>query len=271
MRCRGEEKYCISYHETADGVSLLHSRGCATENFCKKEEMRLFPFDLDKVAACTIVSHEQPLPAGHFLWCPVCFGKELDVSSFLLCAADEDVCLFEATRTLYDGEEQVQYFRRCGMSHECSRRGSISSSKKTMSINTTCCHQSQCHCPEPELPALSDQRNGLICPDCHVSGSHLCLRKSIKRCSGDEDTCIQYTRSMKQDFSVMKEVLYGCASRSFCNAGPSRVLPMGGYGQHITTEVICNGGRHLTIPSSLCFIPALLIVICLQLSPLKNF
>ncbi|KAG8590429.1 hypothetical protein GDO81_006763, partial [Engystomops pustulosus] len=171
---------------------------------------------------CTIVSSNHSLPVGNFLWCPICFGKNLDPYSYLLCAADEDVCLFEATRTLYNGEDHVQYFRRCGRSHECSRSGTISSSKKTMSINTTCCDHNRCHCPVPVLPALSDKRNGLTCPDCHMASSHLCLKKDVKQCTGNEDTCIQYSRTMKQDFSVMKEVFYGCASSSICDAGSSR-------------------------------------------------
>lgn len=275
MECTGEEKYCISCYRSFREVKVFYSYGCGTENTCRMGERRNITYAEDETLSCTRVSSVHSLTVGSFLWCPFSITKDpkdFNSGSFL-CAVDEDVCMLEGIRTLHDGVENVQYVRRCGKSHECSRKGSISSSKKTISINTTCCYQSQCRSPGLVLAPVSNKSNGQTCRDCYISSSHLCKRKDIIQCTGDEKACIQYIRTVKQDFSVLKEVLHGCASRSICEAGPSRVVPMLNYGQYITTEVICNKGRRLYSGGGLSYVPAVLIVIetCLKFSSLMTY
>ncbi|XP_073459839.1 uncharacterized protein [Aquarana catesbeiana] len=154
MHCTGEEKYCLDFRRTTTfKLNQIYVSGCSTKNFCKKDNDMEFlnrPKNLES-HYCKTTDSNPDQTTGHFTWCEVCHDYNVNDcrGSQHLCSPHEDVCVFERTRSIYDGMEEFEITKRCGKSHECNRAGSIRSSTKIILINTTCCDESVCMPPEP--------------------------------------------------------------------------------------------------------------------------
>ncbi|XP_068098058.1 phospholipase A2 inhibitor and Ly6/PLAUR domain-containing protein-like [Hyperolius riggenbachi] len=245
MACTGEEKYCLKYQKMVMmGLQTSVSSGCASENVCKENRTLSFltPPRLPETSECFKVSSNTDLKPGHFIWCHIChshnFVNCMDKS--FLCSPSEDVCLYENTRSTYDGRDEFEITNRCGKSSECSRTGTIRSSTKVIVINTTCCDRNECQPPFPALPTISDKDNGLTCPACFVPNSDRCLGRKNVKCTGEEKRCIHYMRTEKQEISTVTESLYGCTTDTICEAGSSLTLPKGHYHKSVKTDIACN-------------------------------
>ncbi|XP_077312841.1 uncharacterized protein LOC143933720 [Lithobates pipiens] len=245
MHCTGEEKYCLDFKRvTTFQTNQIFVSGCSTKNFCKNDSDMIFlnrPMNLEN-HYCRKTDSNPDQGIGYFIWCDVCHDYNVNNcrDSQNLCSPHEDVCVFERRRSIYDGSDEVEITKRCGKSHECNRAGSIRSSTKIILINTTCCDESMCMTPEPILPSIDDDTNGVICPACFVPNSDRCLGRSDLKCTGNEKRCLHYMRTEKQDMYTVTESLHGCTTDEICEAGSNLVLPNGHYYKTVKTEIFCN-------------------------------
>ncbi|XP_075184420.1 phospholipase A2 inhibitor and Ly6/PLAUR domain-containing protein-like [Anomaloglossus baeobatrachus] len=195
-----------------------------------------------ELVRCRNSSHNEQLKTGHYLWCFFCHDYNVDncSDSAFLCKPEEDVCVFERMRSIYDGREEVTITKRCGKSNECSRIGTIRSSTKTIFVNTTCCDYNVCQAPLPTLPQANDDENGLTCPACFVPNSDRCLGRSNLKCTGNEQRCIHYMRTEKRESATTTESLHGCTTDGICEAGSGLTYAKGQYLRNIKTNVLCS-------------------------------
>ncbi|XP_069803951.1 uncharacterized protein [Dendropsophus ebraccatus] len=244
IECMGEEKSCISYQKEPIGGNTINAMGCASTNVCKENgEITAVrkPRSMEQVT-CANVSNDVTLPTGHFIWCYFCHNYNVQncTDEPYLCLPDEDVCVFERIKNIYDGREDVEITKRCGKSHECKRAGSVRSSTKTIFMNTTCCHDNVCEPPLPALPSADSDENGLTCPACFVPNSDRCLGRSDLKCIGNEQRCIHYLKTEMQDISTVTESLHGCTTKEICEAGSGLSYAKGQYYKTIKTDVMCS-------------------------------
>ncbi|XP_063797685.1 phospholipase A2 inhibitor and Ly6/PLAUR domain-containing protein-like isoform X1 [Pseudophryne corroboree] len=219
--------------------------GCATKNICSQgAQLPIFtPERSFSQLSCTEISSKHNFKTGHFIWCFTCHNYNINKCNDqqYLCQPDEDVCLFERTRSLYDGRDDTEITKRCGKSSECRRSGIIRSSNKTITMNTTCCDKNLCYAALPTLPPISSQDNGLICPSCFIPNSDRCLGRNSLKCTGNENHCIHYMRTDTQDVYSVTENLHGCATNDICEVGSSIVHSNSDKNKHIKTIIVCNG------------------------------
>ncbi|XP_040182795.1 uncharacterized protein LOC120916011 [Rana temporaria] len=245
MHCTGKEKYCLNLRRTTQfDVHSISVSGCSTENFCPEDKDVRFlnrPKYLEN-HYCNKTDSSPNQRTGHFIWCSICHNYNVNncEGATHLCSPHDDVCVFEKTRSIYDGMNDVEIVKRCGQSHECNRAGSIRSSTKTILINTTCCDESVCTPPEPILPSIDDNSNGVICPACFVPNSDRCLGRSHLKCTGNEKRCLHYMRTEKQDMFTETQSLHGCTTDEICEAGSNLVVPRGHYYKTVKTQIFCN-------------------------------
>ncbi|XP_075695008.1 phospholipase A2 inhibitor and Ly6/PLAUR domain-containing protein-like [Rhinoderma darwinii] len=218
--------------------------GCASKNVCRGNgilNVLKYLGSLD-VMLCYNSSTKEQLPAGNFIWCHFCHDYNVDncLDQAHMCMPEEDVCVFERTRSIYDQRDEVEITKRFGKSNECSRAGSIRSSTKTILMNTTCCDHNVCQMPLPTLPSVNFDENGLTCPSCFVPNSDRCLGRSSLKCGGNEQRCIHYMRTEVHEVSTVTESLHGCTTNEICRAGSGTSYAKGHYYKNVKTNVMCN-------------------------------
>ncbi|XP_073425968.1 uncharacterized protein [Dendrobates tinctorius] len=245
VTCTGKEKYCIAYERRAPfETNYVYAMGCASKNVCTENGAlhNLGKPGLLEEVKCHIVTHNEQLQTGHFIWCFFCHDYNVNNCSdkAYLCKPEEDVCVFERVRSIYDGREEVTITKRCGKSNECSRSGTIRSSTKTIFMNTTCCDYNVCQAPLPTLPQANDDENGLTCPACFVPNSDRCLGRSNLKCTGNEQRCIHYMRTEVRESATTTESLHGCTTDEICEAGSAITYTKGQYHRNIKTSVMCS-------------------------------
>ncbi|XP_056400703.1 uncharacterized protein LOC130294607 isoform X3 [Hyla sarda] len=273
MACTGEEKSCLAFKHTAlFDSNFVNTMGCASEHVCKgKGDLSHLkkPGMLAEIT-CNNVNNDVQLKKGHFLWCQFCLDYNINNCTDLahMCLPEEDVCVFERTKSVYDGRIEVEIIKRCGKSHECSRAGSIRSSTKTIFVNTTCCNHNVCQMPLPTLPSDTSDENGLTCPACFVPNSDRCLGRSNLKCTGKENRCIHYMRTETQDISTVTESLHGCTTDEICEAGSGMSYARGHYHKTIKTDVMCSraGGWRAPLCTILLSMAITFIVLTLVIS-----
>ncbi|XP_044128906.1 phospholipase A2 inhibitor and Ly6/PLAUR domain-containing protein-like [Bufo gargarizans] len=245
----------------------ISAMGCASKNVCKGNgflSVLAKPKSLEEIK-CTNVTNAEPLRTGHFLWCFFCHDYNVKNCSdqAYLCSPEQDVCVFERTRSIYNRREEVEITKRCGKSIECSRAGSIRSSTKTIYMNTTCCDYNVCQAPIPDLPSASIEENGLTCPTCFVPNSDRCLGRSGLKCSGNEQRCIHYMKTEVQEISTVTESLHGCTTNEICEAGSGMYPPVGRYHKSTKIEVMCSRAVGWSAPLCTVLLSVTVIVLAL--------
>ncbi|XP_063797686.1 uncharacterized protein LOC134965029 isoform X2 [Pseudophryne corroboree] len=151
--------------------------GCATKNICSQgAQLPIFtPERSFSQLSCTEISSKHNFKTGHFIWCFTCHNYNINKCNDqqYLCQPDEDVCLFERTRSLYDGRDDTEITKRCGKSSECRRSGIIRSSNKTITMNTTCCDKNLCYAALPTyVYSVTENLHGCATNDiCEVGSS----------------------------------------------------------------------------------------------------
>ncbi|XP_068099424.1 phospholipase A2 inhibitor and Ly6/PLAUR domain-containing protein-like [Hyperolius riggenbachi] len=270
MECTGEEKYCVTFQDRLIIMEYTtYGSGCASKDVCPEDRSLHFlknPYVSTHTYVCSKVSSNTDLKPGHFLRCYICSNNNVENCKDMpsLCSLDEDVCLFEKIRNIYNGKDETEITRRCGKSSECSRAGTITSSTKAILMNTTCCNQTLCHPPVPALPSASHEDNGVICSACFVPNSDRCIGRNNLKCTGEENRCIHYMRTEKKSVLTVTESLYGCATEGICKAGSSKSIPRANYFKTVTTDIVCNSATTWTSKARLVFFFFMTKLICRQ-------
>ncbi|XP_068099427.1 phospholipase A2 inhibitor and Ly6/PLAUR domain-containing protein-like [Hyperolius riggenbachi] len=226
----------------SDEPPRSYSSGCATKNVCgQARSMSVLPNVYSESNILCAPANSTDLKPGNFLWCLTCFSYTEDhcLGDEIMCSPGEDVCVREYLRTIHDGWDVTEITRRCGKSIECGRVGSIRSTEKTMLVNTSCCYGSNCEPPATTLPSISDEDNGLICPDCFAKKSDRCKHFNNIKCTGDETRCMSYVKTEK----FVTESLHGCTTEKICEVGSRTVKLTGRYKKSIIHNITCNSSN----------------------------
>ncbi|XP_077312356.1 phospholipase A2 inhibitor and Ly6/PLAUR domain-containing protein-like [Lithobates pipiens] len=186
------------------------------------------------------------LPAtGYSLTCIEC-----SVAADIICNGSSEVCssgntvclLTRAVNKIGDMVTMNLYIRQCGPKELCSKTGSISLPNGRYFTSVTCCDTDNCTPPEPILPEVSKEKNGIKCPSCYVPNAKSCVKVTDTDCIGNETICITQITNVKGPVPF-STIARGCATKQLCDP-VHQVWHMNK--SIVDLQNVCeNGGNHL--------------------------
>ncbi|XP_053547222.1 uncharacterized protein LOC128639095 [Bombina bombina] len=205
VKCTGNENSCILYSSPSLGGKFA-VRGCATQNICDYGNLNL----VDGVSvSCTIGS------TGNSLLCKKCQGIGSTCEGPIVNCPAGYVCGSLYSSTTVGSQRDVFISRFCTPASLCNSQGDIRNVDGTILVATACCYTDLCTPILPQLPSMSNQKNGLTCPSCLAANAAQCDPQNIVKCTGNENKCILYSRtSLGGKFAVR-----GCATQNICDYG----------------------------------------------------
>ncbi|XP_056397644.1 uncharacterized protein LOC130293185 isoform X3 [Hyla sarda] len=250
MKCVGEETWCFTLN--AASKPTLTFSGCATPSYC-----RVHPLIGDKFRnnddhirpvklSCVIANRTSSLPVVNLLFCKKTYG--INSEKLMRCSPINDACLTILVQT----------------THECNSAGTITTGKKNISKNTTCCFHDNCISPIPTLPSQSNETNGIFCESCYYKTYGICMGQDYIACTGNATRCISYATEQKSDVFTSSEVFHGCAHPELCESG--NITGVDGY-LTLKETVLCGIASKMSVhrPNLLCIFYALYIVYSFRL------
>ncbi|KAM3921663.1 phospholipase A2 inhibitor and Ly6/PLAUR domain-containing protein-like [Leptodactylus fuscus] len=159
------------------------------------------------------------------------------------------MCGSSYTETITGNAKSSVSIRSCMASTECNYKGSFSTKYGHIRVATSCCTTDLCTPTIPQLPPISSNPNGLVCPSCISDDPAWCDTSDTIQCTGDENSCLLQTTKITGPYPY-SAATGGCATSSLCNfrIGPLNVggvkftCTSGGFGVHkvvLTPVIVC--------------------------------
>ncbi|KAM5132224.1 phospholipase A2 inhibitor and Ly6/PLAUR domain-containing protein-like [Mantella aurantiaca] len=133
-----------------------------------------------------------------------------------VCPSGNYACLLtRVENTMGEMVTSRVYIRQCGLKDLCSKTGSMSLPNSRFKTSVTCCDTDNCTPPDPILPEISGEKNGVHCPACYVPNAKSCDTKTLMECAGNETICITQLTTLKGPVPS-SIVARGCATKQLC-------------------------------------------------------
>ncbi|XP_073457346.1 uncharacterized protein [Aquarana catesbeiana] len=151
--------------------------------------------------------------------CYKCHARNSDY-----CKGEDHQCpAHSGCMTLYEKLECYGSFhsikKRCAYDLPCNiTMYAYSNESIFFGLATKCCHNDHCNDGVFEIPKISNETDGCLCPSCFAANTtEMCNAEKKTVCKGETDQCVQFIGSAKTPSGVEANFTgQGCMSKNAC-------------------------------------------------------
>ncbi|XP_063292134.1 phospholipase A2 inhibitor and Ly6/PLAUR domain-containing protein-like [Pelobates fuscus] len=181
------------------------------------------------------------ISTGYALSCNQCIGigtKACEGGS-ITCPSD-NICGTQYSVNYQHGVKLSEtLIRSCIPRNQCGMKGSFTVMQELKIVSgMSCCYTDNCTPPEPTLPQVSTQKNGLVCRSCISINSDSCDPSATVECTGIEDMCYLQNTELEGTMSL-KTINRGCITKNICELGDQSISA---HGMNMKSTLTCTSG-----------------------------
>ncbi|CAH2318607.1 Hypothetical predicted protein [Pelobates cultripes] len=151
------------------------------------------------------------------------------------------------------------FTRNCIPKKQCGMKGSFTVMQDYKSeAGISCCYTENCTPPEPTLPKINTQTNGLICRSCIDINSDWCYTSDTVECTGNEDMCYLQTTKIEGLISL-NTANRGCTTKNMCELGDQSISA---HGMDMKATMKCSSGSDALYSGFFLSITVALFLLC---------